>query len=128
MLPIRRNNKINPRFFTLCLAGVRASLDLFDKAGMDRLRAKSLLLTAYLEHLIGTELNVHRENVRIFTPTEPSQRGCQLSLTFLQHDVESINQELYRKGKCVTFVTFSDILFIVHFLINLFLFGKCITI
>ena len=68
---------------------------------MDRLRAKSLLLTAYLEHLIGAELNAERENVRIFTPTDPSQRGCQLSLTFLRHDVESINQELYRKGEYI---------------------------
>ena len=73
-------------------------MDLFDRAGMDRLRVKSLLLTAYLEQLIGAELNIEHENVRIFTPTDPLQRGCQLSLTFLRHNVETINQELYRAG------------------------------
>jgi kynureninase len=46
---------------------------------MDRLRAKSLLLTGYLEFLLRQELSSHCE---IFTPTDPAQRGAQLSLSF----------------------------------------------
>ena len=80
----------------LLIAGVRASLDLFDRAGMDALRQKSILLTSYLEFLINTEIG--HENVTIFTPTDPAQRGCQLSLTFLRHDVEAVNQALLRVG------------------------------
>lgn len=64
----------------LLMACVRASLDLFDLAGgMEKLRAKSILLTGYLELLLTSELGSH---VQIFTPKDPQQRGCQLSLSF----------------------------------------------
>lgn len=65
----------------LLVACVRASLSVFDKAGpgMERLRRKSILLTGYLEHLLLTELN---GLVKILTPSDPLQRGCQLSVTF----------------------------------------------
>jgi kynureninase len=46
---------------------------------MDRLRAKSLLLTGYLEHLLKQELSEH---VVILTPASSSERGCQLSISF----------------------------------------------
>ena len=49
------------------------------QAGMDRLRAKSLLLTGYLEYLLREELS---SEAKIFTPSDPAQRGCQLSLSF----------------------------------------------
>ncbi len=61
----------------LALAPLRASLDLFDAAGMKRLRGKSELLTAYLQHLL-TPLVPDR--LAILTPPEPDRRGCQLSL------------------------------------------------
>ena len=80
----------------LLVAGMRASLDVFDAAGMDRLRAKSLLLTAYLEHLLGADIGP--DDVRIFTPSDPAQRGCQLSVTFLRHDVEAVNKALLAAG------------------------------
>jgi kynureninase len=47
---------------------------------MDRLRHKSLHLTAYLEHLLLTQMAPGQ--VHIFTPQDPHQRGCQLSLAF----------------------------------------------
>lgn len=57
----------------------RASLDLFDKAGMQALRAKSLKLTAYLEFLLQ---QLDHLPFTIITPSDPARRGCQLSLLF----------------------------------------------
>lgn len=61
----------------LGLAPLRASLELFGRAGMEALRAKSLRLTGYLEALIRTQL---ADLLDIATPADPAQRGCQLSL------------------------------------------------
>ncbi len=61
----------------LGLAPLRASLDLFERAGMQALRDKSLRLTGLLESLVRSRLPQVLEQV---TPTEPERRGCQLSL------------------------------------------------
>lgn len=61
----------------LGLAPLRASLDLFARAGMPALRAKSERLTGYLEQLIRMHL---ADKLQIVTPAAPEQRGCQLSL------------------------------------------------
>ena len=61
----------------LALAPLKVSLDVFHRAGMKRLRAKSLELTAYLESLIRSRLS---RVLEIATPVEPARRGCQLSL------------------------------------------------
>ena len=61
----------------LGLAPLLASLEIFDEAGMDALRAKSVKLTGYLEYLLKEKL---AEVVEILTTTDPAQRGCQLSL------------------------------------------------
>lgn len=61
----------------LSLTPLKASLALFDAAGHDRLRAKSLALTAYMESLIRT---VCKGRVTSLSPADPAQRGCQLSL------------------------------------------------
>jgi kynureninase len=57
----------------------RASLDIYDKAGIPALREKSLRLTAYLEFLLS---ELRSLPFSIITPREPEQRGCQLSLLF----------------------------------------------
>ncbi len=59
----------------LSLAPVIASLELFLDAGFDRLRSKSVQLTAYLEWLVET-----RFAGRIVSITPPDARGCQSSL------------------------------------------------
>lgn len=61
----------------LGLAPLRASLELFERAGMDRLRRKSERLTGYLEALIGSRLSGVLE---VVTPNDPARRGAQLSL------------------------------------------------
>ena len=61
----------------LALAPLRASLDLFARAGMEALRQKSVRLTGYLEALIHERL---ANTLQIVTPTEPERRGAQLSL------------------------------------------------
>lgn len=62
----------------LSLAAVRGSFDTIKLAGgMPVLRKKSLKLTQYLLDLIQHELG---DNIRVITPVEPSERGCQLSL------------------------------------------------
>jgi kynureninase len=61
----------------LALAPLRASLELFDQAGMAALRAKSEQLTGHLEQLIHARVP---QVLQIVTPAEPAQRGCQLSL------------------------------------------------
>lgn len=62
----------------LSLAAIRASLDLFRKAGyMQPLRDKSVRLTGYLEWLLAREL---AGQIEVITPQDPNSRGCQLSL------------------------------------------------
>jgi kynureninase len=61
----------------LSTAPLRASLALFDEAGMGALRAKSERLTGYLQELLD---RLPPGQVEVVTPREPARRGCQLSL------------------------------------------------
>ncbi len=65
----------NPPVFST--AALRASLPLFENAGMAALRAKSIALTAWLERLVQQQSD---DALAIITPADPAQRGCQLSL------------------------------------------------
>ncbi len=68
----------------------RASLELFEKAGMENLRKKSILLTGYLEFVLR---HIHAQgkfDFEIITPSDPEQRGCQLSVL-----VRSNGKKLY---------------------------------
>lgn len=56
-----------------------ASLEIFEEAGIENLRAKSEKLTGYLEYLIK-ELEGYGDKIQILTPSNPKERGCQLSL------------------------------------------------
>ncbi len=60
-------------------AAHKASLDIFDAAGIENLRAKSLQLTGFLEQVLK-EADGGRNLFKIITPSDPAQRGCQLSL------------------------------------------------
>ncbi len=65
----------------LAMAPLRASLDLFETAGIEALREKSLRLTGYLRSLLEEHLP---DGIEIITPREPAGHGCQLS--FLVRD------------------------------------------
>lgn len=64
----------------LSMAAHRAALDLFDRAGMERLRAKSIRLTAYLEFVLYEVKAATGVDLQIITPAEAEARGCQLSV------------------------------------------------
>jgi kynureninase len=61
----------NPSIFGM--APLKASLDIFYDAKMERLRKKSEQLTGYLEFLL-------QGKGEIMTPQNPAERGCQLSI------------------------------------------------
>lgn len=61
----------------LSMAAVKASLELFEKAGMQNLRSKGDKLTAYMEYLIN---NLNNNSINIITPSNISERGSQLSI------------------------------------------------
>jgi kynureninase len=60
----------------LAAAPLIASLAIFTEARMERLRAKSVELTDFLEQL----MRPLRGQVHIITPRDSARRGCQLSL------------------------------------------------
>ncbi len=65
----------------MSLAPLRASMEVFHEAGMDRLRAKSVSLTGYLEFLLNCNAS---QNFSIVTPSEKERRGAQLSIRIPQ--------------------------------------------
>ena len=83
----------------LSMAPVRASLAIFDEAGMPALRAKSERLTGYLEFLLD---RFGSPRIQIITPRDPAQRGCQLSLLVREHPKEVLEQ-LHAKGASCDF-------------------------
>ena len=81
----------------LSMVGVWSSLQLIEKAGMDRLRKKSIKLTGYLEQLIST---LGEDVIQVITPTDPTQRGAQLSL-FVKNAKKDLFDTLTDKGVIV---------------------------
>lgn len=78
----------------LSMAAIRASLDLFAEVGMKKLIEKSKNLTGYFEFLIN-ELN--NEDIKIITPSNPEERGCQLSIQVKKAD-KKLHRQLTEAG------------------------------
>ena len=65
----------------LAMAVHNVALQLHDEVGMEKLREKSILLTAYLEHVIQEVSEQSASSYfEIITPKQPKERGCQLSI------------------------------------------------
>ena len=71
----------------LAMAPLKESLALFDEAVMEALRGKSVVLTGYLEWLLGRS---PRPRFEVLTPADPAERGCQLSLRALESPRETL--------------------------------------
>jgi len=72
----------------LAMAPLRASLAIFDEAGMESLRRKSVVLTGYLEWLLEQAPHGRFE---VITPRSSGERGCQLSLRILDRPAETLH-------------------------------------
>jgi len=73
----------------LSMAAIKASLDMFNEVGMDALRLKSEKLTGYFEFLLNETNN---DKITIITPSNPDERGCQLSI-----QVKNADKQLHQK-------------------------------
>jgi len=74
------------------MAVLKASLDIFEQAGIENLRQKSLKLTAYLEAVFNDIVcQVDGVKLEIITPTESTHRGCQLSVKLVGTDKKFFN-------------------------------------
>jgi kynureninase len=82
----------------LSMASLHASLDVFARAGLANLRAKSLRLTGFLEELV-----LEVPGVQIITPRDVTHRGAQLSLRGKSIDAEKLQTLLHERGVCVDF-------------------------
>jgi len=99
------------------LTSVRASLDVHALTSMQALREKSLKLTKYLEELLhaisGNELShddmerfgdvdkVEKGTFEIITPSDPKQRGAQLSLKLAPGMLDEVMKVLEERGVIV---------------------------
>jgi kynureninase len=74
----------------LQLAALRASMELFDAAGIDALRAKSVRLTSYLEEQLAGAC-------QILTPRDADRRGAMLTLR-VPGDAPKLVERLRARG------------------------------
>jgi len=80
------------------MAILKASLDIFDQAGIDNLRTKSIKLTGYLEFIFNQVLaQFPKVKLEIITPTDPLKRGAQLSIKLIGTD-KSFFEQLTKAG------------------------------
>lgn len=89
----------NPSIVDLtCLS---ASLSVFEQTSMKDLRSKSLLLTAYAEHLLNRIAERTFDGsypFEIITPSDPLQRGTQLSVLLREEVMEEVSKSLEAAG------------------------------
>ncbi len=78
----------------LSMAAIRASLDVFESAGFSNLCKKSTQLTGYFEYLIN---NLNNSDIKIITPSDSKQRGCQLSIQVKNAD-KTLHEKLTKSG------------------------------
>jgi kynureninase len=84
----------------LSLAPYLASVELFAEIGMDVLIQKRNTITSYLEFVLHEIYREVKGNFEIITPTNPTERGCQLSV-FLHGEGRSLFDYLMKNGVIV---------------------------
>lgn len=78
----------------LSMAAIKASLDLFNEVGLEKLIKKSKKLTGYFEFLLK---QLGEDTIAIITPKNPDERGCQLSIQVKNAD-KSLHDKLTQAG------------------------------
>ena len=78
----------------LSMAAIKASLDMFHEVGIKKLTEKSKRLTGYFEFLLK---QLGEDIIRIITPENPDERGCQLSIQVLNAD-KALHDKLTKAG------------------------------
>ena len=78
----------------LSMAAIKASLDVFKAANFEELCKKSKQLTGYFEFLLN---QLGDDSIRIITPSNPDERGCQLSIQVKNAD-KSLHHKLTEAG------------------------------
>ncbi len=73
----------------MAMAAVWSSLKIFDEVGIENLRQKAIKLTGYLEFLVKS---LGEDVINIITPSDPNQRGSQLSIQVKNADKSLFNQ------------------------------------
>jgi kynureninase len=76
----------------------RASLEIYNEAGMPALLEKSKILTGYMVALIEkVNQDAGAQLIQILTPSNPEERGCQISLV-MKKDGRKVFDELLKNG------------------------------
>lgn len=89
----------------LPMAALKASLDIFEDAGFDELRKKSVQLTSYLQFVLE-EVNKNYKSIsgkdalKIITPSSPEERGCQISI-IINENGKAVHAKLTDNGVIV---------------------------
>ena len=78
----------------LSMAAIKASLDMFNEIGIKKLTEKSKKLTGYFEFLIQ---QLNNPSIKIITPSNPNERGCQLSIQVKNAD-KNLHNKLTKAG------------------------------
>ncbi len=82
----------NPPIFQM--AALRAALEIFDEAGMSAIRVKSEKLTGYLQFFLD---GIGDDRILVITPSDPGQRGCQLSIRVRGGD-RTLHERILARG------------------------------
>lgn len=78
----------------LSMAAIKASLDIFNEVGIKKLTDKSKKLTGHFEFLLK---QLGEDTIKIITPKNPDERGCQLSIQVLNAD-KALHDKLTEAG------------------------------
>ncbi|MEP6465372.1 MAG: kynureninase [Parafilimonas sp.] len=70
----------------LLLAALKASLDIFEEADIEKTHAKRKILTGFL-HFVLNDINQknNKKVIEIITPVNEAERGCQVSILVLEN-------------------------------------------